>query len=146
MKQFPKFNYQNDFENENVFLPNYSSKELHKMIDFLDKKLNISPKDIVVNKYLIGKNKKFYPTIICYHKNTTQENNNLLLTCVHVFEKCKDISFITNIAKEYFKNFDNLYFVLIFNMHLKPLLFFKKETENSNYIYFVDSKNIKPFY
>lgn len=119
-------------------------KKLHKILKYLTKFLNIDIMDIAMDKVLYSDEKKFYPTFACYHNNRDENNDNLLLTCIYVDEK-KDLTFMASIAKQYFLNFDNLFFVLIFNYKMQPFLFFRKETDENIELLIIEEKNIKPF-
>lgn len=119
-------------------------RKLYKILKYLTKNLNININDIQVDLELFGSQRKFYPTFSCFHSNLVANNSNLLLTTIYLEEK-EELDYMVKIAKQYFTNFDNLYFTLIFSNKLVPHLFYKDENEENTNILLIDSKDIKPF-
>ncbi len=120
-------------------------KKLQKILRYLNKNLLINDEDIEYLETIHGNQFDFIPSFSVFHKKMIHNEKNILLV-VNFLDKIKaDIKYMSNMSKDYFVNFDNLYFTLFFDADLKPYLFMKNEHEYETDIILIDDKNIKPF-
>lgn len=156
MKVLKKNNDLNNFEFENSSVTNENKnvfdeikiypnkKKLLKVLKFLNKNLNFKNTNIELYKLLNGISFNFKPEFVVFHNDMIHDQRNILMTVI-ALEKNSNIKHMSTVSKDYFKNFDNLFFVLIFDNTLKPHLFIRQENNDNTDILYVDHKQIKPF-
>lgn len=146
MKDSKRFFNKQKYDLEFEISRNFNKKVLFKMLKYINNNLKISNDCIRCNQRLFGSHEELHSDFVIYYSYYPHYQENILMPCLFVNEAKRNTSIIVKLATKYFKNLDNVYFILIFDVSLKPFLFYKKEEENGLVnVLMIEGNNIKPF-